>query len=695
MTTEADAFIRDEQAYHGTALADGTFAIASLRGGVAIIDRAGHLLHRINKKRGLADDFVFFAYAARNRQLWLGLNYGLSLIDDPSVVTKLPNEGEIGLEGFIESIARFNGALYVSTSNGVYRMTPGSADEEPHFAAVGGIATQCYTLLPAAGTLLAATRDGIAQLDGDRKTIVDPDFAYALAPANGDPHRIVAAYDNGVGILEHGAGGWKVIARNREAGHEVVQIADAGRGELWGGTESDGLYQLQLDAKSQLNLVRRFSTADGLPEAWVYPQMIEGRLVFLTREGIYRREGNRFVRDEAFTKAIGARPAFRIDRSDDGRTLWLVSDNEVLRLDRDAGGWKLAPTGVRGIGGGDRILSFLPEGDVVWIGADSGLFRYLPGNDKLPTPPRALIRDARLGSGTLLYGGAGSVHLDPIPSSGNTVQFTVAGGPDVDPQLTWKLDGFDPVWSAPGRDPRKEYTNLPGGHYTFRVAARDRYDQRGPESTLSFTVLAPWFATWWAIALFATAALLLLVLIVRLRGAQLRSRNRELERIIEAKTAELRNASYTDPLTGLRNRRYFADVLAQETGEMLLLLIDLDYFKSVNDRYGHAAGDAVLVDTARRLERVASAHDLLFRWGGEEFLLVVRAPSSNGAQLAERVRSAIASEPFAPHSLALTASVGYARFPAASPTLEGALDVADHALYQAKERGRNGAVGVD
>lgn len=700
--TEADAFLRESQSYHGAALGDGTFAVATLRGGVAVVDRAGRLLERIDKKRGLNDDMVFHVLQARDRKLWLGLNYGVSIVDDAAPVTKLPNDGELGFEGFVESIARYEGRLFISTSRGVFRMTPGAgAEGAPRFTAVAGIDTQCYTLLPAAGTLLAATRDGILQLDGDRggghrKILVDGDFAYFLAPATGNPNRVIVAYDDGVGVLEHGPAGWRVLARNREAGNVGVSIVDTGSGELWAGTESDGLYQLRLEERGapRIVLVQRFDAKNGLPEGWVYPQSIDRQLRFLTREGIFRRDGNRFRPDEAFAASLGARQVFRVDPSGDGNTLWVVSDNRILRLQRTPHGWANAPVGIRDIGGGGRILSFLPEGDVLWIGGDDGLFRYVPSRDRRPPPPRALIREARLGDGTRLFGGSGSVRIAPIPHARNTVRFAVAAAPGSDAELIWKLDGFDRDWSPPSRDARKEYTNLPGGDFTFRVAARDVYGQRGPQATWSFTVRPPWYATWWARVLFAAGAVLLLALLSRLRDAQLRRRNQELERIVAAKTAELREASHTDPLTGLRNRRYFGDVLAGESGPMLLVLIDLDYFKTVNDRYGHSAGDSVLIETARRLEAVAGPDDLLFRWGGEEFLLVARGAGAAGEELVRRVLAAVESVPFRANgdAIPLTASIGWAPFPQSAATLEAALDLADRALYQAKNEGRNRAV---
>ena len=223
---------------------------------------------------------------------------------------------------------------------------------------------------------------------------------------------------------------------------------------------------------------------------------------------------------------------------------------------------------------------------------------------------------------------------------------------------------------------------------------------------LAFSVLKPWYLTWWALTLFALVTVLVVDVIVRIRGAQLRRRNRELRDIIDAKTAALREATHTDPLTSLRNRRFFFEVIGPETAaqahpRLALLLVDLDFFKSVNDRFGHAAGDAVLVEAAERLRAVARDTDLLFRWGGEEFLLIARDErAGDAAKLAGQILAAFVSPSFRdPNdaSFVLSVSVGWTQFPlregSSDVSIEAAIDLADRALYQAKAQGRNRAVG--
>lgn len=163
----------------------------------------------------------------------------------------------------------------------------------------------------------------------------------------------------------------------------------------------------------------------------------------------------------------------------------------------------------------------------------------------------------------------------------------------------------------------------------------------------------------------------------------------------------LEELAVTDELTGLANRRAFDLLIPQALGEsrragepLLAMMIDLDHFKSVNDGHGHAAGDALLRRVARVMQETLRASDLLFRWGGEEFLVVLkRTDLAQGRQLAERVRAAIeaVSVPWDEAQLGVTASVGLALLGEGEPVDE-VIRRADEALYEAKRQGRNRVV---
>jgi diguanylate cyclase (GGDEF)-like protein len=203
----------------------------------------------------------------------------------------------------------------------------------------------------------------------------------------------------------------------------------------------------------------------------------------------------------------------------------------------------------------------------------------------------------------------------------------------------------------------------------------------------------------WAAAA-AAAALLLAVVVLLLR------RMRQSNAALRDSNAMLRIASERDPLTGLANRRHLLAVMqaaAADGFDGSMLLIDIDHFKRINDLHGHAAGDRVLVEVARRLRLALRENDLTVRWGGEEFLVVVRAmPAAEVEALAERLLAAIGAEPVRLDGdtppLRVTASIGFATFPLPPqherPGWERAIDLVDTAMYLAKAHGRNRAYGV-
>jgi two-component system, cell cycle response regulator len=160
----------------------------------------------------------------------------------------------------------------------------------------------------------------------------------------------------------------------------------------------------------------------------------------------------------------------------------------------------------------------------------------------------------------------------------------------------------------------------------------------------------------------------------------------------------------TDALTGLHNRRYMEShlsTLVEQAGlrgkPLTVLVLDIDYFKSVNDTHGHDAGDDVLREFSQRLKKSIRGIDLACRYGGEEFVVVMpETDMAVATMVAERLRRRIASEPFpvcrGANAVEITISIGLATRASASDTAANVLKRADQALYRAKRDGRNRVV---
>jgi diguanylate cyclase (GGDEF)-like protein len=223
----------------------------------------------------------------------------------------------------------------------------------------------------------------------------------------------------------------------------------------------------------------------------------------------------------------------------------------------------------------------------------------------------------------------------------------------------------------------------------------------------------------WQVILALSALLTPAYVFYRRRTANIRAQRDELERLVQARTAELesanralREASETDALTGLRNRRHLHVHLPADIAGLIrrgrdpegpqvafgILVLDIDHFKAINDRYGHVAGDQVLSQVAALLRMSVRDTDYAVRWGGEEFLLIVRdIDRGQLGHIAESIRRSVAeatfSIPFGP-PIGLTASLGCVPFPLLPSRPKSLLwhahvELADAALYWAKHAGRN------
>ena len=176
-------------------------------------------------------------------------------------------------------------------------------------------------------------------------------------------------------------------------------------------------------------------------------------------------------------------------------------------------------------------------------------------------------------------------------------------------------------------------------------------------------------------------------------------RVKALQDTLRIRAAELDLVSRTDLLTGLPNRLDLEQVLrsthansARHGHEATVLVVDIDHFKQVNDRFGHEAGDRVLGEVAGRLRSAARAGDVVGRWGGEEFLAVLPMTSGPaGRTVADKLRAAVAARPIAlgaaGHSVAVTVSIGAAT--GIGSGMEDLVRRADAALYLAKAAGRD------
>ena len=288
-------------------------------------------------------------------------------------------------------------------------------------------------------------------------------------------------------------------------------------------------------------------------------------------------------------------------------------------------------------------------------------------------------------------------------------------------EFRYRLEGYDEHWIEAGNRRTAYYTKLPPGEYRFVVQARHPLGEWSAESLPLQLIVEP---SWWEHrGLQALGVLLLLGLIAatwQARLAQLRERTAALERVVSERTGELARANermrvvnqtlalenQTDPLTGLYNRRFVLNHafrrggVARANDRCAVMMIEVDDFKRVNEQHGQGSGDRVLVDMGQVLSACVRGGDIVARWTGVSFLLVLPGLDESGAlELADRVRRRIAAQDFHAEdeaTLRISASIGFSHHLPRGED-EGAqltLDLTDAALQRSKRLGRNRVTGL-
>ncbi|MEE3273057.1 MAG: diguanylate cyclase, partial [Pseudomonadota bacterium] len=274
-------------------------------------------------------------------------------------------------------------------------------------------------------------------------------------------------------------------------------------------------------------------------------------------------------------------------------------------------------------------------------------------------------------------------------------------------RYAYKLADFENSWRFTDYKTRTAtYTNLDPGRYRFTVRAINQENEWSSNAAqLEIVVVPPWWdKPIWRVTI-TLLGMLLISSMVWLRIASLKKRSAELALKVEEKTRDLEavvekltQLSTEDALTGLKNRRYFIQRAKaawqnykRHNHTFSLLIVDIDFFKRINDEYGHHVGDTVLVKIARILEDSLRESDVIARWGGEEFLILLPSLKVQEAfWVAEKLRKAVADYEIdaPPYSVSATITCGVADI-RDYDSVEACIHAIDKKLYVGKESGRN------
>ena len=570
-------FWRENQLSHGAMLPNENFALATWRGGVAIIDPAGaggHLQQLLDKTAGLQDNDVNFVFRDREGAIWLALGRGIARVETASPLSLYGEQD--GIKDFVASILRHRGTLYVATGLGVFYLPPQpisqlppKANRVPEFRPVAGITGRCWSLRAMGKTLLAATPSGVYRIEGETgapiKESASGEFtALFLHRSRQDTNRVYVGLSDGLASLRYNPAISKWIDEGRIHGiHEPIwSIVESEDGRLWLGTEAQGVLRVDFSGgisnKNRRNEnphVERFDVRHGLPRGWVGVNAMKARPIFTSDAGLFRfdRETNSFLPDSTYGRmfADGSRDVEVVVEDHQGN-VWLGSEEaaEINRALRQPDGSYLPEKESALQLAKAAIWAIYPENDsadngngsVVWFGGPDGLVRYdanIPKRARVDYP--ALIRRVSLPlqRDSVIF--AGAFHesrqrvIPTLAYAHNALRFEFAA-PSFDDEsanrFQYFLEGFDRGWSAWSKAIEKDYTNLPEGEYRFRVRAKNVYQHESHEAVYAFKILPPWYRTWWAYVFYV------IILGASLLGMRRYDRNKQKQKLEHQRRAK-------------------------------------------------------------------------------------------------------------------------------------------------------------
>lgn len=735
-----DAALRLPEAfvYHAIRLYDGRLAAATVTDGIYLFEPDGRWVGHYTRENGLPTDAVNFLAEDRQQGLWAALDRGIARVDTGGRVTRFDDRN--GLTGIVTSLHRHQGRLHAGTGDGLFRLEPGP---QARWVQIEGIRSQTWGMLSRGAELLVANHQGVYSVATDTaRLIFEPGGpAFDLMASETITNRIYVGVGDGLMAIEENDNQWISLGHAEGISASVRMMTEGPDGHLWLGTGITGPIRLTLDEADfpEVPKIRQFDANDGLSDTFqVYPFMVEGALRFAAPGGLYALDdiGDTLTLAPGFEQMFsdGAARIWNPYADSEGRVWMLRADQNTQTM--EVGFAAPADDGVYQWRSSPWLRSmddhFLPtfhadDGGALWYGGDEGLFRLdIHGRQETGYSFNTRIRDVVDAQGESLLESGNLEEPLALPIDDNRLRFEFAAPSYADlsaNEYQVRLRGLESEWSPWFDEPFVAYTNLWEGDYLFEVRARDARGNVGEVAAFRFTIQPPVYRTVWAYAIYAVLLALFARALLRWRFRRLEAQKRALEQEVSLRTRQLEEATVTDPLTGLGNRRYLEKFLDKElldidrrfrdwrdagaqsappTGHVFFL-VDLDHFKQINDAHGHSAGDRVLEQVGQLLSDTFRPSDLLVRWGGEEFLVIARNLSLDAAEdLAGRVRAAIGGHRFELDDrdpIRLTCSIGFAAYP---PLIDApdavdwlkVVDLADTCLYAAKNSGRDAWVSV-
>jgi signal transduction histidine kinase/CheY-like chemotaxis protein/uncharacterized protein YigA (DUF484 family) len=552
--TEADTF-KDHYMLYKAIRINGNYALSFLGAGLVIITPQGKIVQTININSGLPSNVISGIYADSKNNLWLALDNGIAKVNINSPFTGFTAQS--GIVASPISIARLpDGSLYVGTNNGLLKFNPATSKFE-----VNNIMPrdQIFALAVDGNTLLVPG-NGLYIIKNGKTILVQPSVnsnlkLSGILLSKKHPDLLYCASTFGVCLFTRDRSkesGWQYLGYLPGIKEEMYFFAEEDDGIVWASGNNSPPFRITpvFDAQGKPDItktrVESFGPENNLDFPVAFTFVLNHKTYFLKGDSAtytFNEKTKKFERAH-----FNQLPDFA-GLADSTGKLWLTvgtTDNFklVIATPKGNGNYELDSNSLLPVI--DRVAAqttIYPEANgIVWFTGNDNLVRY---DEKIKSKVDESYKILITGISAekqKLNPGLTADKSPEIKHSSNSLRFEYAA-PFYEQEnktqyQTW-LEGFEKSWSDWGSNTYKEYTNLSAGKYTFHVRAKNLYHTISEEATYSFTILPPWYSTWWAYLLYALIAAFIIYLLIKSRTKKLKEKHRELEKIIHQRTSEL------------------------------------------------------------------------------------------------------------------------------------------------------------
>ena len=562
--SEIDSYLIENRLYfRGEVLKNGDIALGTQLGGIVIIDKLGKLKSIYNKKNGLNNNTVWNLYSDKEGNLWAALDNGIAKILYPSQVNLI--DERYGIEGAIQSLKIFDNYFYVSTSSGIYYAHLNTG--EKRFYKIKNVSVQSWDFIEVNNRILAATNDGIFGINGSEAIPMDENlrYTYTLYHSNTDPRIIYAGLHNGLAVFRIENKMIKYQGRVEGLSSGITNIAEDENGSLWCNEISGRLLNIIPPGNKSDLINYRFEkqSESKLKEGGLKFCKAGNRMIFYNNNQVYSKDANKnsFDRFVVLDKILSDSSAQILNIFPDNQdNLWIIT---LVRNRLMINKWDAETKNVVHL---NNLQFFSPVNtsdfsnskfylqpgnkSIFWIAANEKLLRYnLNSSGEQITSFRIqpVINKVVSNSQSIVNGNNYSdTENSKVPYeinySSNSIMFEYSLPSFINEtanEFQFMLSGFENEWSEWSKISKKEYTNLSPGTYSFKLRGRNSIGTISDIAYFNFTVLPPWYRTWWVNLLGFALIIFIINYVVKYRVNYLKKRNIVLEKLVAERTEEI------------------------------------------------------------------------------------------------------------------------------------------------------------